>query len=797
MKDYRSSFVLFDGAMGTMLQARGLRGGEVPEALNLTHPDMIRSIHAEYAAAGADIITANTFGANRRKLAEGDPSLTVEAVVSAGVKLAREAADATGRDVAVALDIGPSGALLEPLGTLSFDDAYDLFAEVVRAGAEAGADLVLIETMADLLEAKAALLAAKENCDLPVFVTMTFSADGRTFLGTDPAAAAVTLSGLGADAVGLNCSLGPVEALPLVREILDYATVPVMVQPNAGLPRIAEGKTVYDIAPEAFVEACSAMAAEGVTVLGGCCGTSPAFIRGLRQMLDGCVPAPRTPVRRTVFAGTGGVVELRGADVAVIGERINPTGKKKLKEALRNHDDAYVVSEAIAQQEAGADILDVNAGLPELDEPAVLRRLVGAIQAVSPLPLQIDSSDPHAIEAAVRVYCGKPIINSVNGKEESLATVLPIARRYGAAVVGLTLDENGIPDTAEGRLAIARRILDRALALGIPREDVLIDCLVLTASTNQAQVIETLRAVSMVKRELGLRTVLGVSNVSFGLPAREILNATFLSAAFGAGLDMPILNPLAAPYRNAVAAYRVICGQDAGASAFIEAAPAMAATAAPVGSAPVAAEIAAPEGLAGYIISGRKKETAEAVRAMLADLPPMEIINAHLIPALDEVGVRFAQGKLFLPQLMASADAAKAGFELLRAVPNAETETRGEILLATVKGDIHDIGKNIVRMLLENYGYGVIDLGRDVPPEEIVSAALAHGVKLVGLSALMTTTVGAMKETIDALRAAGADCRVMVGGAVLTPEYAKLVGADFYAADAAEAARIAGEVFGA
>ena len=796
MKDCRSSFVLFDGAMGTMLQARGLRGGEVPEALNLTHPDVVRAIHAEYAAAGADVITANTFGANRRKLAEGDSSLTVEAVVSAGVKLAREAADVAGRDVAVALDIGPSGALLEPLGTLSFDDAYDLFAEVVRAGAAAGADLVLIETMADLLEAKAALLAAKENCDLPVFVTMTFSADGRTFLGTDPAAAAVTLSSLGADAIGLNCSLGPVEALPLVRKILDYATVPVMVQPNAGLPRIEGDKTVYDITPEAFVEACSAMAAEGVTVLGGCCGTSPAFIRGLREMLDGCAPAPRTPVRRTVFAGTGGVVELAGADIAVIGERINPTGKKKLKEALRNHDDAYVVSEAIAQQEAGADILDVNAGLPELDEPAVLRRLVGAIQAVSPLPLQIDSSDPAAIEAAVRVYCGKPIINSVNGKEESLAAVLPIARRYGAAVVGLTLDEGGIPDTAEGRLAIARRILDRALALGIPREDVLIDCLVLTASTNQAQVRETLRAVSMVKRELGLRTVLGVSNVSFGLPARETLNATFLSAAFGAGLDMPILNPLAAPYRNAVAAYRVICGQDAGAAAFIEAAPAMVTAAAPAANAPAAAD-AAPEGLAGYILSGRKKETAEAVRTMLADLPPMEIINGHLIPALDEVGVRFAQGKLFLPQLMASADAAKAGFELLRAVPNAETETRGEILLATVKGDIHDIGKNIVRMLLENYGYGVIDLGRDVPPEEIVAAALAHRVKLVGLSALMTTTVGAMKETIDALRAAGADCRVMVGGAVLTPEYAKLVGADFYAADAAEAARIAGEVFDA
>ncbi|MBR6709227.1 MAG: homocysteine S-methyltransferase family protein, partial [Clostridia bacterium] len=625
MKLDPKQFILFDGAMGTMLQAHGMRAGELPERLNLTCPDVVRAIHAEYVQAGADVITANTFGANARKLAEGkDPSLTVDAVVSAGIRLAREAGAK-----AVALDVGPLGALLKPIGTLSFDDAYALFAEQIKAGAAAGADLILIETMSDLLEAKAALLAARECSDLPVFATVTFSADGRTFLGAEPKNAAITLSSLGADAVGLNCSLGPVEAAPLVREILEYATVPVMIQPNAGLPRIDGDRTVYDVSPEAFAACCAELADAGVTVFGGCCGTTPAFTAALRAMLDQRSPQPRTPKHRTVFTGTGKVVELKGADVAIIGERINPTGKKKLKEALRNHDDAYVIGEAISQMEAGADLLDVNAGLPEIDEPATLARLVGAIQAVSPLPLQIDSADPAALEAALRVYCGKPILNSVNGKEESLSAVLPIARRYGAAVVGLTLDENGIPTTAEERLAIARRIVDRALALGIPREDILIDCLVLTASTNQTQVLETLRGVTLVKRELGVRTVLGVSNVSFGLPARETLNAAFLSAAFGAGLDMPILNPLAPAYRAAVAAYRVLNGQDAGAVGYIETAPTLTTTAPAAAFSPTA-ELA-PDGLRNYIITGRKKETADAVSALLATTAPMEIINTYLI----------------------------------------------------------------------------------------------------------------------------------------------------------------------
>ncbi len=795
-----TAFTLFDGAMGTMLQSRGMPAGALPEALNLTHPDLIRAIHAEYVAAGADVITANTFGANARKLREAGADFTVADTVSAAVNLARAAGAK-----AVALDIGPTGALLKPLGTMPFDEAYALFAEVVEAGVAAGADLVLIETMSDLLEAKAALLAAREHSSLPVITTMTFAADGRTFLGTDPRTAAVTLSALGADAIGLNCSLGPTEAAPLVREILDYATVPVMVQPNAGLPRIetcgcdacVSEHTVYDVTPAEFVAACADLAAAGVTIFGGCCGTNPDFIRGLRAMLDATRPAPRTPIRRTAFTGTGRTVELTGADIAVIGERINPTGKKKLKEALRNRDDAYVVSEAIAQEEAGADILDVNAGLPELDEAETLVRLVGAIQAVSPLPLQIDSADPAAIEAACRVYAGKPIINSVSGKADSLAAVLPIAKKYGAAVVGLTLDEAGIPETAEGRLAIARRILDEALRHGIPREDVLIDCLTLTASTNQTQVRETLRAVAAVKTELGLRTVLGVSNVSFGLPNREILNANFLAAAFGAGLDMPILNPLATPYRAAVASYRVINGQDAGAVAYIEAAPTLATTAAPTAaSAASAAAIPTGDDLRGYVISGRRREAEAAVRAMLSDTDAMAIINTHLIPALDEVGARFEAGKLFLPQLIASADAAKAGFDVIRAAASGNAPTRGRIVLATVKGDIHDIGKNIVRMLLENYGYDILDLGRDVDPAVVVEAVREENIKLVGLSALMTTTVRAMADTIAALRDAGLDCRVMVGGAVMTQAYADMIGADYYAKDAAESARIAAEVLG-
>ena len=789
------AYLVLDGAMGTMLQRRGLQAGELPELLCLGHPEEITAIHREYVEVGSHVVTTNTFGANARKL--GDAA-SVEEVFGAAIACAK----ASGARY-IAADIGPTGALLEPMGTLSFDEAYDLFAEQVRAADAHGADLFIIETMTDLLEVKAAVLAAKENSDLPIFATMTFDETGRTFLGTDPTTAAIVLSGLGVQALGVNCSLGPEALEPIVRAMREVAACPVMVQANAGLPQIVDGKTVYSVSPEAYLEALRPMIRAGVTILGGCCGTNPDYIRLEAQEVAGYKPYWLPTAPRYAFTSAQRTVELRGNEVAVIGERINPTGKKKLKAALREGDYDYVLGEAIAQAEAGADLLDVNAGLPEIDEPAVLCELVKRIQGVCPLPLQIDSSDPVAIEAAVRAYAGKPLVNSVNGKAESLREVLPIVAHYGCAVVGLTLDEDGIPPTAEGRFAIAEKIVAEAAEYGIKPEDVYIDCLVMSASTNQSEVAEILRAVTMVKERLGCRTVLGVSNVSFGLPARPVVNATFLAAAFAAGLDLPILNPLADRYREVVDTWRVLCGQDEGARAYIE-------------------------GYAGYqtstmmnhrgyfsssaeemmkntrgesssevfdlVIAGNKGPIPAAVEALLSRVDAMEVINGYLIPALDEVGERFEKGTFFLPQLMASAEAAKAGFDVIRAHTGGGAEGKGPIALATVKGDIHDIGKNIVRMLLENYGYKVYDLGRDVEPQAVVDAALAHDCKIVGLSALMTTTVKAMEETIHLLREQAPHVKVMVGGAVLTQEYADMIGADFYAKDAAESARYAGEV---
>ncbi len=775
-------FTLFDGGMGTELQKRGLKAGALPELLNLTEPEIVRDVHKAYVEAGADVITANTFGANSKKL--GDAG-TVEKVVSAGIRLVREAGAKK-----AALDIGPIGALLAPMGTMSFDEAYSIFREVVRAGVKAGADLVIIETMSDLLEAKAALLAVKENSDLPAYVTMTFMADGRTFLGTSPAVAAATLSALGADAVGINCSLGPEETEPFIAEVLRWATVPVIVQPNAGLPDGSSGETVYHVTPEEFARSVGRMLDMGVTVAGGCCGTTPEHIRLLRREMDARRPVEREIPRRTVLTSSQRLVCLDNS-IAVIGERINPTGKKKIKAALRSGSFDYILNEAISQEEAGADLLDVNAGLPEIDEPATLRRLVTSLQAVTPLPLQIDSSDPEALDAACRVYSGKPVINSVNGKEESLSAILPIAKKYGAAVVGLTLDENGIPDKAEERLKIAEKIIKRAGEYGIPREDVLIDCLTLTVSTNQALAVETLEAVELVTRNLGVKTVLGVSNISFGLPAREVINAAFLSAAFAKGLTMPILNPMSRRYMDAVAAWRVLSGEDGNARRFIESYVNL-----PTDPAP-SNEPAGQIDITQIVLSGRKLLIEDAVRAALRERGPMEVINGLLIPAINAAGDKFERGEFFLPQLMASAETVKLGFDVIRdGAKSGEVASKGKILLATVKGDIHDIGKNIVKMLLSNYGYEILDLGRDVPPELIVETTLREHIRLVGLSALMTTTVKAMADTIKLLHEAGAACKIMVGGAVLTPEYAALVGADYYARDAQESARIAAEVFG-
>ena len=818
--------LLFDGGMGTMLQAVGLEAGEAPELLCLTEPQKIQAIHEAYVNAGSEVVTTNTFGANARKLAEATHAQglvrvpTVAQVFEAAIACARAA-----RPRYVAADIGPTGSLLRPLGTMSFDEAYDLFAEQVRAADAAGADLFVIETMADLLEAKAAVLAAKENSDLPIFCTMTFGEDGRTFLGTTPEVAAVTLGALGVDVLGINCSLGPADLAPLVEQMLAWSRRPVMVQANAGLPRVVDGQTTYDIRPEEYCAAVASMLEAGVSVVGGCCGTTPAYIAGERALLDdtGTLPVDSrlggllSGGRGHADSGEGAPFVVTSAqqlcalcpgEVGVIGERINPTGKKRLKEALRTSNYDYIMGEALAQERAGAQILDVNAGLPEIDEPATLVRLVEDLQGVTTLPLQIDSADPLAIEAAVRIYPGKPIINSCNGKQEVLDAVLPIAAHYGCAIVGLALDEDGIPPTSEGRLNVARRIVAACDAWGIPREDVLIDCLTMAVSTNQDAARAILGALRLVKAELpGVRTVLGVSNISFGLPFRELLNATFLTAAFEAGLDLAIMNPLSQRFMDAVAAWRVFNGEDLRAGRYIadyadrtERAATPSATSA--GGAPTSGvsgqRLSPSDRIREAVLQGRGEPVANEVRALLAEgAEPLGLVNDVLIPALDEVGVRFEKGSFFLPQLMASAEAAKAGFAAIReAAPAGDVPTKEAIALCTVKGDIHDIGKNIVKMLLENYGYQIHDLGRDVDPQMLVDEVVRHHIRLAGLSALMTTTVPAMAETIALLREKAPWCKVMVGGAVLNPEYAQMVGADYYAKDASESARIAAEVLG-
>lgn len=821
-------FLVQDGAMGTLLQERGLTAhGELPDLLNLHDPDAVVDIHAGYVRAGAEMITTNTFGANVHKL-EG--RATVADVYRAAAANARAAGARY-----VAGGLGPIGVLLEPLGTLPFEAAYQIFAEQVRAVVEAGCDIVLIETMTDLREAKAAVLAAKDFSDLPIFASMTFGEDGRTFLGTPPGVAAAVLSSLGAHVVGVNCSLGPKELEPVARELVRCARCPVVVRPNAGLPHVVEGRTVYDVEPAEFAAVMERIMEAGASVVGGCCGTNPAFTAELTALVAGRTPVPRTPPSAFTVTSAQEAVELSEgrANAVVIGERINPTGKPKLKAALRAGDYDYLVGEAVAQQEAGAAILDVNVGLPELDEPAVLAAAVGRLQATVTAPLQVDSSDPAAIEAAVRGYAGKPLVNSVNGKRENLDAVLPVVARYGCAVVGLMLDEDGIPPTAEGRLAVAERIVAAAEAHGIPRCDVAIDCLVMAAATNQDEVREILRAVRLVKEFLGVRTVLGVSNVSFGLPQRGLVNATFLAAALAAGLDLPILNPLNARCRDTVEAWRVLNGQDRGAAAYVEryaGAPdpyavrgayeapggvADAGAAAPEGG---RSPVAGPDGAAGMpvppaladaaeevramerlILTGRATPMAAATERLLEGHDALDVIDGVFIPALDAVGERFERGEFFLPQLMASAEAVKAGFDVVRSRQGeaAPTDDGKAIVLATVQGDIHDIGKNIVRMLLENYGYRVIDLGRDVAPERVVQAAREHGARLVGLSALMTTTVKAMEQTIALLHEQVPGTAVFVGGAVLTADYACEIGADYYGKDAAEAARIAERFFAA
>ena len=809
-------FLLFDGAMGTQLQARGLAAGEVPELLCLTNPQQITQIHQAYVQAGSEVVTTNTFGASAPKLGG---AATVEEVFSAAVACAK----ASGARY-VAADIGPTGSLLEPMGTLPFDDAYELFAQQVRAADAAGADLFIIETMADLAEAKAAVLAAKECSDLPIFCTMTFDEDGRTFLGTTPEVAAKTLSSLGASVVGINCSLGPKDVAPLVKRMLPWSSVPVMAQANAGLPHVEDGITLYDIKPKEYCEAVRDMLDAGVTVVGGCCGTTPAYIAGERDLLDGRTPAARDVCRDFAVTSSQRLVSLPAGHVGVIGERINPTGKRRMKEALRSGNYDYVMQEAISQTDAGAQVLDVNAGLPEIDESATLRRLMADLQGVTNLPLQVDSAVPATIEAAVRSYPGKPIINSTNGKQETMDAVIPIAAHYGCALVALTIDEKGIPQTAEGRLGVARRIVAATDAAGILRQDVVVDCLCMAASTDQSAPRAILDGIALVKRELpGVRTVLGVSNISFGLPFRPLMNATFLAAAFAAGLDLCIINPCQQRMMDVVNSWRVLSGEDQSAQAYVagyatrsDRAPApsaasaggLGAEGAPAECPPRAADGAGSRDAASsdpadqaraMVLAGRKGPMPGLISAVLAQHDVMYAINQVLIPALDEVGVRFEKGTFFLPQLMASAEAAKAGFNTIKEANDAagvEVASKGKVAVCTVKGDIHDIGKNIVKMLLENYGYDVIDLGRDVDPQVVVDTVVREHLRVVGLSALMTATVPAMADTIELLRQQAPWCKVIVGGAVLNPEYAKMVGADYYAKDAAESARIVGEILG-
>ncbi len=798
----QSNTILLDGGMGTMLQAAGLKLGARPEELNITDPALIEGIHGQYAAAGSRIVNANTFGASAHKLAGS--AYTLEQVITAGIKNCKRACAPYG--ALTALDVGPLGELLEPSGTLAFEDAVAEYARIVKAGEAAGADLIFFETYTDLYELKAALLAAKENTHLPILASMSFEAGGRTFTGCTVGSFAATARGLGADAVGINCSLGPKEIFPMAKRLAEAVpgNFPVFVKPNAGLPR-ADGSG-YDITPQLFALQMKPYRELHLFAAGGCCGTTPEFIKLLNGTFAGCTPGRPAHRMPSVLCTPVDTVTVDG--ITVVGERINPTGKKRFQQALREGDMNYVLEQAVSQAEAGAQILDVNVGAPGVDEPVLMEQVVKALQSVTSLPLQLDSSNVEALARGLRVYNGKPIVNSTNGEPEKLAAILPLCKKYGAAIVGLAIDEKGIQPKAADRVAIARRITEAALAAGIPREDIYIDCLTLTASAQQEDVLATVQALEACKKELGVRTVLGVSNISFGLPCRTYLNTTFLTMAMYAGLDLAIMNPSSEEMMAAVYAYNVLTNRDKQSTKYIErfadrvpasTALAQAAKAVPAASA-AEAELTGPyAALMKAVEKGLKGDAAAHTRALLAEKQPLEVVDEALIPALDIVGAKYEKGTLFLPQLLQAASAAQSAFEEIKTAIAQKGEgsaSKGRIVLATVKGDVHDIGKNIVRVILENYGFEVLDLGRDVPVETVVDTVREKDVHLVGLSALMTTTLKSMEETIAALHAAKLDCKIMVGGAVLTPEYAEKIGADWYAKDAKRSADIAKEFFG-
>ena len=766
--------LFFDGGMGTLLQEQGLQAGELPETWNLKNPEPIIQIHKAYLAAGADIILANTFGANRFKYG-GD----LEKIVTAGVANAKKAVAESGKKAYVALDIGSTGKLLKPMGTLDFEEAVGVFAEIIRAGEKAGADLILIETMSDTYELKAAVLAAKENSTLPIMATVIFDESKKMLTGASPQVVVSLLEGLGVDALGINCGLGPKQMKEIVKELLKYASIPVIVNPNAGLPRSENGKTVFDVGAEEFAEDMEEIVTMGAWFAGGCCGTTPAHIQAMVEKCKEITPVPITPKNYTFVTSYSTAVELGGRPV-IIGERINPTGKSKFKQALRDHNIDYILEEGVKQEDSGAHILDVNVGLPEIDEAAMMEMIVYELQSIMPIPLQIDTTNMEAMERALRIYNGKPMINSVNGKAEIMEQVFPLVKKYGGVVVGLALDEDGIPDTTEGRLAIAEKIYQTGEKYGISRKDIVIDALVMTMSTNNESAKITLDTVKEITARGG-KTVLGVSNISFGLPQRELINAAFFTMAMNNGLSAGIINPNAKAMRQAYDTFCVLGGYDAQCMNYIEN---YAVTDAPNAAAkPAAAKL----NLTDSIIKGLKDQAYRATEEELKTKEPMEIINGELVPALDVVGQGFEKGTMFLPQLLMSAEAAKAGFEAIRQYVQSHGEAqekKATIVIATVKGDIHDIGKNIVKVLLENYGYEVIDLGKDVPPEKIVETVVDKHAPLVGLSALMTTTVVNMEESIKELHKEAPWCKIMVGGAVLTQEYADMIGADFYGKDA-------------
>lgn len=781
----KNNIVFLDGGMGTLLQERGLVAGELPERWNLERPEVIREIHRAYFDAGSNIVNTNTFGANILKFSAGE----LEAIVKAAIENARAAAESSvgTQEKFVALDIGPTGKMLKPYGDLDFENTVSVFAETVKLGAKYGADLVMIETMNDSYETKAALLAVKENCDLPVFVSNAYGEDGKLMTGASPAAMVAMLEGMGADAIGVNCSLGPKALSPVVEEYLKYASVPVLLKPNAGLPSCHCGKTHYDVLPAEFAEEVAALVKKGVRIAGGCCGTTPEYIAATVKACEGLVPAQIEKKNITCVSSYTHAVIFDETPI-LIGERINPTGKKRFKEALKAHDIDYILKEGIAEQEKGVHILDVNVGLPDIDEVEMLREAVCELQAIIDLPLQIDTSDAAAMESALRRYNGKAMINSVSGKQESMDSVFPLAKKYGGLVVALTLDDSGIPATAEERFEIAKRILAEAEKYGIDKKDIIFDPLAMTISSDNNAARETLRAVGMIREELGCHTSLGVSNVSFGLPNRDIINSNFFALALGRGLSAAIMNPYSAEMMNTYYSYRALAGLDENCAGFISSVQSVGAVAQ---TAVEVKEDFASE-LQKAIVKGLKDRAAQLTESMITDTAPLQIVQNEIIPALDTVGVGFEKKTVYLPQLLMSAEAAKSAFEIIKMhMPSGKATDKPPFVIATVKGDIHDIGKNIVKLILENYGYPVSDLGRDVPPEKVVEETVRLHAPIVGLSALMTTTVPAMEETIKQLRVSAPWAKIVVGGAVLNQEYADAIGADKYAKDAMEAVRYA------